>query len=140
MSIHSSNIDHDLGLLQLSNFFQEDFMRSDDAVFEIMFAYHQRPVEFGSYHFHNTIYIFRTHLNTMRFIEILIISVVIRGLRSWIPFPKKAWEISRPEHSGTSFSLSRLSNGIQDWLLPGLFQVGKHLGIPERFLNKNKYF
>ena len=51
-------------------------------------------------------------------------------------FPKKSVEISRPEHSGTSSSRSRLSTGIRDWLLPSLFQVWKHSGIPERFPNE----
>ena len=35
-------------------------------------------------------------------------------------FPKKIREISRPEHSETSSSPSRLSTGIWDWLLPSL--------------------
>ena len=51
---------------------------------------------------------------------------------NWI-YPQKIREISRPEHSGTSSSLSRLSTGMWDLLLPGLFQVRKHSGIPKRF-------
>ena len=35
-------------------------------------------------------------------------------------FPEKILEISHPKHSGTSSSWSRLSTGIQDWLLSGL--------------------
>ena len=50
-------------------------------------------------------------------------------------FPQKIREISRPEHSGTSSSLSRLSTGMWDLLLPGLFQVRKHSGIPKHFPN-----
>ena len=50
----------------------------------------------------------------------------VRGLRTecYFPgtgyFPKKIREISRPEHSGTSYSRSWLSTGIRDWLFPGL--------------------
>ena len=54
------------------------------------------------------------------------LSPLYRGLRSRMPFPgyrifpPKNWEISRPEHSGTSSSRSQLSPVIRDWLLPGL--------------------
>ena len=61
----------------------------------------------------------------------------IRGLHSQMPFPgnqifpKKIWEISRPEHLGTSSSRSQLSTGIQDWLLPGLISGReKHSEFP----------
>ena len=54
------------------------------------------------------------------------LSMSSRGLRSWMPFPgngifpKKFWEISHPQHSGSSSSRSRLSPVIWDWMLPGL--------------------
>ena len=53
------------------------------------------------------------------------IYVYTRGLHSWMAFtgnrifPRKIWEISRPEHSRTSSSRYRLSTGIRDWLLCG---------------------
>ena len=57
---------------------------------------------------------------------------------SWEPdFSEKIWEISHPEHTGTSSYGSQLSTDIRDWLLPVLYQVGKHSGIPERFTNEN---
>ena len=51
-----------------------------------------------------------------------------RGLGPRMPFPgnwiflQKIWEIPGPEHSVTSYSRSRLSTGIPDWLFPGLFK------------------
>ena len=53
-------------------------------------------------------------------------TICARGLHSRMPFPgnrifpPKIWEIPGPEHLGTSYSRSRLSTGIRDWLFPGL--------------------
>ena len=67
-----------------------------------------------------------------------------RGLGSRMPFPgnqifhEKNWEISRPEHSGTSSSRSQLSTGIQDWLLPGLVS-GREIFGNSRMLPEWKF-
>ena len=45
-------------------------------------------------------------------------------------FPEKIQEIPGPEHSGTSFSQSRLSTGIRDWLFPGLVK-GREVYFPD---------
>ena len=61
------------------------------------------------------------------------------GLRSQMPmpenqiFPKKIREISRAKHLGRGCSRYQLITGIQDWLFPGLFEVGKHSGILKCF-------
>ena len=61
------------------------------------------------------------------------------GLRSQMPmpenqiFPKKIREISRAKHLGRGCSRYQLITGIQDWLFPGLFEVGKHSGILKWF-------
>ena len=52
-------------------------------------------------------------------------------------FPKNSGNFPVPtnwEHPSPWF---RLSTGIRDKLLPGLFQVGKHSGIPQCFPNEN---
>ena len=73
----------------------------------------------------------------------LIESFNTRGLRSQMAvpgnrkFPWKIWEISCPEHLGTSSSRSRLSTGNQNWLLPG-FQVLFKLGNIREFPNASR--